>query len=92
MENIGQVKGMETVQIYVEKKGRDEKEPGKQLSGFEKIFLEPGERKRVKICLQERAFSAWDAGEERFVKRAGEYCIYAGSSLEDIRLSGEISV
>ncbi len=92
VENIGQVKGMETVQIYVEKKGRDEKEPGKQLSGFEKISLEPGERKRVRICLQERAFSAWDAGEGRFVKRAGEYCIYAGSSLEDIRLSGEISV
>lgn len=90
VENTGKAEGKETVQLYVEEKGRGRGEPVKQLRGFEKVSLRPGERKQVEISLPDLAFSKWSEKEGRFVKIPGTYVIHVGSSLEDIRLRGEV--
>lgn len=92
VENTGKMAGKETVQFYVEESARGEEEPIKQLKGFEKISLRPGERKQVKIFLTDRAFSKWSVEEGGFVRVPGNYVIHVGSSLEDIRLSAEVTI
>lgn len=92
VENTGKMAGKETVQLYVEESARGEEEPVKQLKGFEKISLRPGERKQVKIILTDRAFSKWSVEEGGFVRVPGNYVIHVGSSLEDIRLSAEVTI
>ena len=56
----------------------------KELKGFEKVFLEPGVEKKVKVCLEEAAFARYDEEKGSFEAEEGAYILYAGSSLNDI--------
>lgn len=90
LRNRGSVAGMETVQLYVGKKDSRVPRPVKELRGFEKVFLRPGESKTVSFELPQRAFSRYDERAQTFVTDPGEYVIYAGGSSADTPLSAVV--
>ncbi len=92
VENTGNVEGKETVQIYVGKENPGVNEPVKQLGGFEKISLKPGEKEIIRILLQPLVFSCWDTEKNGFSVVPGKYRISVGSSLKDIRLSCQLEI
>lgn len=90
--NTGNVTGSEIVQIYVGNPDCNYLRPSKELRGFTKVSLGPGEIKDVCITLNKRSFSIYDADNGEFIVPSGTYTIMAASSLKDIRLSADITV
>ncbi|OAA68845.1 Glycoside hydrolase, family 3 [Cordyceps fumosorosea ARSEF 2679] len=88
VENTGAVAGHEVAQLYLGIPGA----PPRQLRGFEKMRLEPGEAGRVTFELTRRDFSQWDVVQQRWALQPGDYKIYVGASSRDIRLTGNIVV
>ena len=89
IKNTGNVAGSEVVQLYVAPKTQGIFRPTRELRGFEKIFLLPGESKTVSFALDNRSFSVWSNG---WKIPHGEYIIEIGSSSRDIRLSQSINI
>ena len=89
VKNVGLTQGAEVVQLYVAPKTTGAFRPERELRGFEKITLSPGESVSVGFTLDERSFTVWSDGW-RVVD--GEYIIEIGSSSRDIRLSQSITV
>ena len=85
VRNIGKRKGKETVQFYVHKEDSSVIRPDRELKAFVKINLESGEKKRVRVELDRRAFAFWDVSVSDWRVEDGEYHILAGSSSSDIR-------
>ena len=83
VENTGDVAGAEVPQVYV---GLPDaaNEPPKRLVGFDKVELEPGEKKRVEITIDSSAsnhpLSFWDAAADRWTTPAGDFEFYVGNS------------
>jgi beta-glucosidase len=67
-------------------------EPPKQLKGFEKILLKPGESKVVTMKLDMDSLAAWDADTHAWKVHPGTYSLIVGSSSRDIRLKSSINV
>lgn len=88
VKNTGARAGAEIVQLYVTRTGHSYKE----LRGFEKIFLEPGEEKTVEITLDDNAFKIFSEAKNCFVQIKGDYLIEVGASIKDIRLSASVEV
>lgn len=84
IKNIGGIPGKETVQIYVGKKNSDIVRAAKELRGFAKTELAPGERKKIKIELDSRSFQYFDENREDFITEGGTYEIYAARSVNEI--------
>lgn len=82
--NTGNISGREIVQIYVGKKDSGVKRAKKELRGFAKVELKPGESKNIKIRLDERSYQYFDETEKRFVIEKGIYEIYAAKSVKEI--------
>ncbi len=91
--NTGSRSGSDVVQLYV---GAPENDGAQQrpvralreLRGFEKVQLDPGESRRLRFSLDTRALSRFDPLSMSWVADAGEYRIEAGASSRDIRLAG----
>ncbi len=92
LRNAGKVAGKEVVQLYVARADRSADEPIKQLGGFAKIALAPGQVKAVELTLDPRAFAGWDVAAHRWVARAGRYQLLVGGASDDIRLKADIRV
>ena len=90
--NTGDVFGKEVVQLYVSPKNNKIIRPVKELKGFEKIALEPGETKTVSFILNKRSFAYWNMEIHDWHVESGKYDILIGKSVSDIVLSREISV
>lgn len=88
--NTGGRSGAEVVQVYVKDTESTIFVAEKQLKGFDKIFLEPGEVKEAEIELDSRAFMYYDVGESRFRAESGIFEILVGASSADIRLSASV--
>mmetsp|Transcript_9552 Transcript_9552/g.18119 ORF Transcript_9552/g.18119 Transcript_9552/m.18119 type:complete len:717 (+) Transcript_9552:36-2186(+) len=89
LENTGKVVGAEVAQLYLgfpETAG----EPPRQLKGFQKVVLQPGETKSVEISLTPRDLSIWDAKTHEFAVVKGEFDVFVGSSSRDLRLLGKL--
>lgn len=65
--------------------------PIKELKGFTKVHLKPGETKKVKIVLNNRAFSYYDVDKKQWASDPGDFEILVGSSSEHIELRDKIS-
>jgi beta-glucosidase len=89
--NTGKRAGAEVVQLYIGSPAAAE-EPPKQLRGFEKIMLKPGESKVVTMKLDKNSFAAWDSENHAWKTFSGTYSVMAGSSSRDIRLTGSLVV
>lgn len=86
IKNTGDVAGSEIAQVYVAKPESKIFRAPKELKGFVKIHLEPGEEKKVSVELDDRAFAFWNTATEDWCVESGEYKILVGSSSRDIRL------
>ena len=90
--NTGSVAGTEIVQMYVAKKNSELFRPAKELKGFARVTLAPGEKQRITITLDDKAFRFWNVKTNRWEIEGGEYELLVGASVEDIRLCEKISV
>jgi beta-glucosidase len=83
--NTGKVAGKEVVQVYVHDHKSGLVRPPKELKGFAKIELQPGETKTVSLELDFRAFAYYHPGYDRWITENGEFDILIGASSADIR-------
>ena len=91
VKNTGKTFGKETVQIYIGHTGKVST-PVRQLKGFEKLALAPGEEKVAEFTLDKRAFSYYDVKAADWRTEGGEYAIEVGSSSRDIRLRQTVTL
>ena len=77
--------GAEIVQVYVRDPVASVPRPEKELKGFQKLFLEPGEEGTATFTLDSRAFSFWDEASGAWRAEGGEFEILVGSSSRDLR-------
>lgn len=92
VRNSGKVAGAEAVQLYIGAANPGVARPVRELKGFEKIFLAPGEEKKVSFSLDSRSFAYYEPRIHDWFVESGKYMVEVGSSSRDIRLAGEISV
>ena len=90
--NTGSVAGTEIVQLYIAKKNSELFRPAKELKGFARVTIAPGEKQRITIMLDDKAFRFWNVKANRWEIEGGEYELLVGASVEDIRLCEKISV
>jgi len=92
VKNIGKVKGKEICQLYVKDKESTIYVADKELKGFEKVELEPGETKTVEHTLSRRSFAFYNVNNKDFEVESGEFDILVGSSSRDIKLQKTVFV
>ncbi|MFU0828690.1 MAG: Thermostable beta-glucosidase B [Lachnoclostridium sp.] len=92
VKNTGKMAGAEIVQLYVSDMQQGIHRPEKELKGFEKVFLEPGEEKEVTFYLDKRSFAYYDVNTKDWEIQRGKYHIQIGASSRDIRLSQTVSL
>ena len=90
--NTGSVAGTEIVQLYIAKKNSELFRPEKELKGFARVTLAPGEKQRITIMLDDKAFRFWNVKANRWEIEGGEYELLVGANVEDIRLCEKITV
>jgi beta-glucosidase len=83
--NTGDRPGKEVIQLYVHDKEASLVRPLKELKGFAKILLAPGESKAVNFVLDQRALSFYDPYQKQWIAEPGEFEILIGASSRDIR-------
>jgi beta-glucosidase len=92
VRNAGELAGKEIVQIYVHDVESSIFRPAKELKGFQKVDLAPGEEAEVDIELDQRAFAFYDANQKDWIVESGEFEIWVGASSRDIRLTQSIQL
>ncbi len=92
--NTGNRAGAEVVQLYITAPSSPVKRPIKQLAGFKRVELQPGEKKTVvfELPYSEQAFWYWDETAESFVLQPGTAKILVGNSSANILLTGEVEL
>ncbi len=83
--NTGLIAGQEIVQVYVHDHQASLLRPPKELKGFAKVALQPGETKTVAVPLDFRAFAFYHPGYGRWIAEDGQFDILVGASSADIR-------
>jgi beta-glucosidase len=90
--NTGRRTGSEVVQLYTHQQLSRVKQPLRQLRGFEKVTLRPGESRLVSFDLAVDELRFWDITSDRFVVETARHKIMVGRSSSDIRLTGTLPV
>ncbi|KAH8194665.1 hypothetical protein TruAng_011161 [Truncatella angustata] len=90
--NDGSVAGSEVAQLYVGIPGDEFEVPVRQLRGFERVPLQPGESSTVTFDLTRRDLSVWDNIVQQWRLQSGVYNVTVGASSRDIRLEGTIQL
>jgi beta-glucosidase len=83
VENVGRRAGDEVVQLYIRDVAASMTRPVKELKGFQRITLRPGEKRRVEFTLGPESLGFYNR-EMRFVVEPGEFKVMVGSSSEDV--------
>jgi beta-glucosidase len=92
VKNTGAVAGKEVAQLYVHDVQASVQRPVKELKGFAKVALLPGEEKTVAFELNERALAFYDPDRKTWVAEPGEFELSIGSSSQDIRLKAKFEL
>lgn len=92
IKNTGDLAGKEAVQLYVRDYESSVIRPEKELKGFEKTYLLPGEIKQIVFKLDKRAFAYYDTSIGDWNLEYGKFDILIGSSSKDIKLSKSVFV
>jgi beta-glucosidase len=92
VKNAGDVQGKEVVQLYVGDKEASLARPPKELKGFAKVALQPGESTTVSFVLDRRAFAFYDPYQKQWRVEPGEFEILVGSSSRDIRARATVNL
>lgn len=92
VQNTGNVDGAEVVQVYVSDPECSVDRPKKELKGFEKVFLKAGEKKTVKINLNEDAFKYFSAEKHDWVLEKGAFDILVGNASDNIVATSTVTL
>lgn len=90
--NSGTVPGSEVAQLYIGLPASAPSTPPKQLRGFQKLPLAPGQRATATFPLTRRDIAYWDVGQKAWVVPSGTFKVFVGSSSRDIREQGSFTV
>jgi beta-glucosidase len=90
VRNTGEREGTTVVQVYVRDVASTLLRPEKELKGFAKVRLAPGESREVAVDLDARAFEAWDPRVHGWVAEPGEFEVLVGTS--SVAISGRVTV
>lgn len=90
VKNTGDREGKEIIQLYIKDKTGEVDKPVKELKGFTKVELKPGESKRITIRLSKKDFAYYEEKEKAFKVLPGVYDIILAASSQDERLSKEV--
>jgi beta-glucosidase len=90
ISNTGKREGDEVAQVYVGDKHANVPRPAKELKGFAKIHLRPGETRHVTVKLDRRSFSYYDINLKQWHIDPGEFDILVGQSVKQIELRGKL--
>jgi beta-glucosidase len=82
--NTGSRAGDEVVQVYLRDEVSSVTRPVKELAGFRRVTLEPGERREVEIVLPPRVFELWNRDMQRVIE-PGQFTIMAGPNSQDLK-------
>lgn len=85
--NTGSRKGKEIIQLYISDRTGSIRRPLRELKGYEKISLHPGESKTVQFTLDYRSFAWYNTEINDWYAASGDYEIQIGASSRDIRLT-----
>ena len=85
IKNTGEVAGAEVVQLYIRDTEASVARPSKELKGFEKVYLQPGESRSLQFTLTRDDLSFFDAASHAWVAEPGEFHVLLGCSSADIR-------
>lgn len=92
VENTGDRAGSEIVELYLSWPDSQIFRPRRELKGFAKVALEPGQRRRVTIPLDDKAFRYFNVKTGRWEVEGGRCLIEVGASVQDIRLTASLEV
>lgn len=92
VKNTGNVAGCEIVQLYVQDIESTLDRPRKELKGFARVALQPGESRQIVLKLDKTAFSFWNPETKDWFAEKGDFRIHIGASSADIRLSKVITL
>ena len=90
--NTGSRAGADVGEVYVGELHPRVPRPAKELKGFARIALRPGETQRVKVVLDSRAFSYYDAQAHEWRADPNEFTIFVGRSVDQIELQGKLTL
>lgn len=90
--NTGSVAGAEVVQLYIEDNEASVERPAKELKGFSKVFLQPGEKAQVSFTITKDALSYFDADKHEWVAENGTFTAHVGSASDKIHSSVEFEL
>ena len=90
--NTGTRPGSQVIQVYVKDPVHSAPRPEKELKGFGKVWLEPGESRDVEILLGDHAFSFWNENTNAWCVEAGEFEILVGDSSAHLPLKETVEV
>ncbi|GJD02371.1 betaglucosidase [Colletotrichum higginsianum] len=91
VSNTGSVVGAEVAQLYVSFPDAAG-EPVRQLRGFAKVTIQPGESADVAFPLRRRDLSVWDVAGQEWKVEGGEYTLYVGASSRDFRAQTTLTI
>ncbi|HTT64216.1 MAG TPA: glycoside hydrolase family 3 C-terminal domain-containing protein [Bryobacteraceae bacterium] len=92
VRNSGSRAGAEVVQLYLQPPPSPVDRPVKELKGFGRVMLQPGESKTVSFALNRLAMSYYDAKAHGWIAQPGRFTVLAGASSRDIRAKGEFEL
>lgn len=92
VKNTGARAGKEVVQLYVTSPGKAIERPRKELKGYEKVELQPGEEKKVVFRLKPEELAYYDEGQKQMCVESGKYEFLVGASVEDIRCNMKLNI
>ena len=90
--NTGAREGAEVAQVYVAEPSAKVSRPAKELKGFSRVNLKPGETKTATVILDGRAFAYYDADAKRWHADASDFQILVGDSSQNIALRGTVTL
>lgn len=92
LTNSGDRAGSEVAQIYTHQRQSTEVQPIKSLRAFERVELKPGEHKQLRFAIKGADLAYYHTREHAFTVEPSAFDLLVGSSAEDIRLRGELTV
>jgi beta-glucosidase len=92
VKNSGMTRGAEIAQLYIQDVECSLPRPAKELKGFQKVDLEPGQSKTITLTLNKMDLSFWSPEIKGWLAEKGKFVIQVGSSSNDIRLKQEIEL
>ena len=90
--NTGKIAGKEVVQLYVHDRDARVKRPVRELKGFDKVYLEPGETKTVRFSLCKRAFAYWSVETDDWFVESGLFDIQICRSAQEVICEAPVTV